>query len=326
MRNSAIKNRVRRAMFLVVLGISTLWLSGCAAKGGRAEFTPIPESCTSVVVEDALIDDTLAPVRTANVRSRGGYGSSCYTLPGLRSIARRTACEEGFELAHLYNIQPPGLFTGRCALADIDFYAEAPAHRPSPEPVITYDTLPLGGLEVYFTAGVGSAVGGRQADPGLTPKPNVEKVSLGMAAEYYFGRLGVEAGADFLGMGTARKDGYPDMDLYQTGTLRLGGAATLWHKTLLTSRLKLDAGVGANYVLLQLADEYIDFLNNPFIITEPGGGFGYYGKLRFKSYLYNGLVASVGVQYEYENPKLEGASQSLDAHVVQMVAGLGYKF
>ena len=79
------------------------------------------------------------------------------------------------------------------------------------------------------------------------------------------------------------------------------------------------------YTLLRLNQEFVDFIDTD-VITDWGGGFGGYGKLKYKVFLHNGFGFQAGLKYEFENPKLDGAREALDAHTLQFLFGLGYRF
>jgi hypothetical protein len=310
-------------MRLLFVAFLAAWmLAGCASsRSGTAGAGP--DTCSAVVERDVIVSDSIPPDDSLKVR--GALRGRCYTELGLGYVARQKACRDGYAFAHVYNVQPPGYFSGRCAMGDIDFYRVAPVRTPSPRPVTTYERLPNRGLELYATGAAGNALGGNQREPALSPRPSVEKFNLGVDAEYFWNRFGLEAGADYLAQGTARKDGYPGVGLYRSNIFRLGGVATLWDRTHLTYRMKFDASAGGNFTLLRLDDEYVDLLEGD-VITDWGNGFGGYARVRVKTFFRNGFATSLGLRYEYENATLEGASDRLDAHNLQVMLALGYKF
>jgi hypothetical protein len=303
--------------------------SGCAAgKARKAERPPEPvDTCTAIVEENRVIPDSILPEKTIKFRRMGAAKeyNRCYTPKGLRHFARKAACEEGYAFAHLYNIQSPGYWDGPCAMGDADLYRVVPSNAPSPGPVRRFETVPNSGLQLFATAAAGGAFAGNQKNTGLTPRPPVDKVSLGISAEYYRERLGLEADFDYLGRGIASRKDYKSVSLYNSMVFRTGVAGTLWRKARLLYTLKLDGSAGANYTLLKINQEYVDLLEEG-VIQGWGGGFGYYGKIKLKFLLTSGLTGYAGAKYEFENPTLDGASEPLDAHTWQAILGAGYRF
>ncbi len=315
---------------LLICGAAALsfLIMGCAsARTAPRTAEAAPDTCTAIVAEDVLITDDTKPLRTVNLR-RPGSGR-CYTANGLRIMAREIACREGAPFAHLYNIDEPNvvsalLLSGPCAMADVDLFGTIPAHTPSPVPVITYDTLSNSGVEIFLTAGIGGVAGGEQKYPPLTPRPNVNKLNLGVSLEYFRDWLGIEADVDFLSRATSAKKGYKEVALYDVSIFRLGLGATLWDKATLAGRMKLDVSAGGNHTLLRVNDE-LSAVNGGGLRTDMAQGIGAYGKIKFKTFMTRGFGFLVGAKYEYEKPEFDNGFK-IDAHTIQMLFGLGYKF
>lgn len=320
------KPPMKHAILLCGAALALL-ATGCASsRKPHQAATPSPDTCTAIVAEDIIVMDSTTPVRTVPLR-RAGTGR-CYTTAGLRIMARELACRNGVPFAHLYNINEPNVMSalflsGPCALADVDLFETVPVHMPSPSPVITYDTLSNSGLELFATAAVGGVAGGQQKYPPLTPRPNVNKVNLGVSLEYFRDWLGLEADVDFFSRANSAKKDYEPVALYHVSIFRLGLGATLWDKVTLAGRMKLDVSAGGNYTLLRLHDELSDI--NGGLRTDMAQGAGAYGKVKFKTFTTWGLGILAGAKYEYEKPEFDGGFR-MDAHTIQMLFGLGYKF
>lgn len=304
-------------------------LPGCGLKplvpeGIRAD------DCAARVEENAYVPG-VRPARFMR-GERPPYGR-CFTELGVRMRAMEIACAGGHPLVSLVNISRPGLMTGACYRADMEFYDTLGEVRIAERPLVRDGGIPATGLHAMTRVSVGPVLAGPQGRPGLVNEEGDEasarKSGVSAVLRYYPSRwIGVEAETGGLFASVSAEE-TESLDFTQSWISALGVTAVPWQQLTGAGRLQLAASGGLTYTRLARSEEYTRFVEERTVLVYPGeaaSGPGWYGAVNLRLLTVAGLVGEAGVRYLAEYPEFPSVEPSFWGTDLLFDLGVGYRF
>jgi hypothetical protein len=304
-------------------------LTACSMNPRISERSDL-DSCQTKVEENAFIPN----VQPAKVLKelRIGY-NRCLTEYGFKMRAKELACDSGYQLVSLVNIQRSSFLYGPCYRAHVEFYPTSQGAQISEKPIIHYDTVPPTGIEIAAHMNMGGVMGGPQENSGLISekgkKASTTKIGFHLGLGYYFlPFLGIEAETGGL-FGSAAAPDTKSMDFTNSWSSNLGLSLIPWQRMMLNGRLQTVVSGGMNYTRLAMAKEYRDFVekNTTLIFyDDAASGLGWYAGGGIKFLQKNGVMSQVGFRYSQEYPKFPRGAEAFSGSNLMLDLGFGYRF